>query len=124
MQSVICRLLFQTLEFRIRMWRRLEKYHLFCNTAFLSLFTMKFVRHLYIRQSTLYVGTKKACKLYLKFLIYIGSFRHIYTTKYTVVQSGGCLTRRPIRVVPSQLSRCYHSYVIYVTCVCYEMNLY
>ena len=29
------------------MWRRLEKYYLFCNTAFLSLFAMKFVRYIY-----------------------------------------------------------------------------
>ena len=28
-----------------RMGRRLEKYFLFCNTAFLSLFTIKFVRY-------------------------------------------------------------------------------
>ena len=30
------------------MGRRLEKYYLFCNTTFLSLFTMKFVRYIYI----------------------------------------------------------------------------
>ena len=40
--------------------RRLEKYYVLCNTAFLILFTMKFVRYTfilcctYIRQNTLY----------------------------------------------------------------------
>ena len=67
------------------MGRRLEKYYLFCNTTFLSLFTMKFVRYIYIQQHTLQVGTKKACKLYRKFPIYVGSFRYIYTTKYTLI---------------------------------------
>ena len=65
------------------MGRRLEKY-LFCNTAFLSLFTIEFVRYIFIRQHTLQVGTKKACRLYRKYSIYIGSFRYIYTTKYTL----------------------------------------
>ena len=37
----------------VRMGRCLEKYYLFCNTAFLSLFTIKFVRYMYIRQHTL-----------------------------------------------------------------------
>ena len=55
------------------MGRRLEKYYLFCNTAFFSLFTMKFVRYVYILQHTLQVGTKKACKLYHKLL----KFRYI-----------------------------------------------
>ena len=35
------------------MGRRLEKYYLFYNTAFLSLFTIKFVRYMYMRQHTL-----------------------------------------------------------------------
>ena len=41
--------------FQITMGRRLEKFYLFCNTAFLSLFTftMKFVRLICIRQNTL-----------------------------------------------------------------------
>ena len=60
------------------MGRRLEKYYLFCNIAFLSLFAIKFVRYRFIRQHTLQVGTKKACKLYRKYPIYIGSFRYIY----------------------------------------------
>ena len=55
------------------MGRRLEKYYLLCNTVFLSLFVMKFVRYIYIRQHTLQVGTKKACKLYRKFPIHIGN---------------------------------------------------
>ena len=70
--------------FLFSMGRRLEKYCLVCNSAFFSLFTMKFVRHLYIQQNILYVGTKKASKIYLKFLIYIGSFQYIFTTKYTL----------------------------------------
>ena len=35
------------------MGRRLEKYYLFCNSDFLSLFTMKFVRYIYMLQNTL-----------------------------------------------------------------------
>ena len=49
------------------MGRRLEKYYLFCYATFLSLFTMKFVQY-----------------VYCKFPIYIGNFRYIYTTKYTL----------------------------------------
>ena len=59
------------------MGRRLKKYYLFCNTAFLSLFTTKFVRYIFIRQRTLQDGTKKASKLYRKLPICIGSFRYI-----------------------------------------------
>ena len=89
------------------MGRRSEKYYLFCNNAFLSLFTIKFVRYIYIRQNTLQVGTKKPTKYignfrYIydkmhsyvgtknadeksrKVLIYFGSFRYLYTTKYTL----------------------------------------
>ena len=32
---------------------RLEKYYLFCNNAFLSLFTIKFVQYIDVRQNTL-----------------------------------------------------------------------
>ena len=71
----------------VLMGRRLEKYYLFGNTTFLSLFTMKFVRYIYIYiydniHSKL--EPKKACKLYRKFPIHIGNFRYIYTTKYTL----------------------------------------
>ena len=52
------------------MGRRSEKYYLFCNTAFLSLFTMKFVRYIFIRQHTLQVGKKKPAN-------YIVNFRYI-----------------------------------------------
>ena len=46
--------LFEKIDFmQISMGRRLEKYHLFCNNAFLSLFTIKFVRYIYVRQNTL-----------------------------------------------------------------------
>ena len=47
------------------MGRRLEKYYLFCNTALLSLFTMKFVR---------YVDTKYTLKLEKKPTKYIVNF--------------------------------------------------
>ena len=67
--------------------RRLKKYYLFRNTAFSSLFIMKFVRYIYtyvydkIHSN---VETKKANKIYRKFPIYIGIFRCIYTTKHTL----------------------------------------
>ena len=38
---------------REMMGHRLEIYYLFCNTAFLSLFTIKLVRYVFIRQNTL-----------------------------------------------------------------------
>ena len=53
---------------------RLEKYYLFCSTAFFSLFTMKFVRYIYIYIYTyIYdkihskVGTKKPTKYIVNF---------------------------------------------------------
>ena len=67
----------------LSMGRRLEKYYLFCNTAFLSLFTIKFIRYIFVRQNTLKSWNKKACKIYPKFPIYIESFRYIYT-KHTL----------------------------------------
>ena len=51
------------------------KYCLVCNTAFLSLFTIKFVQYDKIHSK---VRTLKAYKIYRKFPI------HIYTTKYTL----------------------------------------
>ena len=66
------------------MGRRLEKYYLFYNTAFLSLFTMKFVRYIFIQQHTLQVGTKKACKLYRKFPIYISEVSDICIRQNTL----------------------------------------
>ena len=41
------------------MGRRLEKYYLFCNNAFLSLFTIKFVRYLYTTKYTLSWNKKR-----------------------------------------------------------------
>ena len=58
------------------MGRRLEKYHLFCNTAFFSLFTIKFVRYIFIYDKIhSKVGTKKLTK-------YIVNFRYISETSY------------------------------------------
>ena len=52
------------------MERRLEKYYLFCETALLNLFTMKFVRYMYTRQNTFLKLEKKPTK-------YIVNFRYI-----------------------------------------------
>ena len=41
------------------MRRRLEKYYLFCNSAFLSLFTMKFVRFIHATKYTLSWNKKR-----------------------------------------------------------------
>ena len=57
------------------MGRRLEKYYLFCYTTFLSLFTMKFVRYIYIRQNTLQVGTKKPAN----YIVNFGYISEVYT---------------------------------------------
>ena len=42
------------------MGRRLEKYYLVCNTTFLSLFAMKFVRYLFVLQNTLLSWNNKS----------------------------------------------------------------
>ena len=58
------------------MGRRLEKYYLFCNTAFLSLFTKKFVQYIYV--TTKYtLKLEQAYKIYRKFLIYIGNIGNV-----------------------------------------------
>ena len=66
------------------MGRRLEKYHLFCNTAFLSLFTIKFVQC--YRHTTKYT-LKLEQKAYTNYIVnfrYISEVFDICTTKYTL----------------------------------------
>ena len=66
------------------MGRRLKKYYLFCNTAFFSLFTMKFVRYNIYDNMHFKLEQKKPANYIVNFR-YISELSDIYyTTEYTL----------------------------------------
>ena len=61
------------------MGRCLEKYYLFCNTAFLSLFTIKFVRYIYIYDN---IHSKLEQKKPTKYIVNFRYISEIYTLSW------------------------------------------
>ena len=96
------------------MGRRLEKYYLFCNTAFLSLFTMKFVQYIYTKYAVRW--NKKAYKIYRQFPMYIGSFRYIFATKYTL-----SWTKQRLQINSEIFDLFCRLFCSYSQCICREV---
>ena len=61
------------------MGHRLEKYYLFCYTAFLSLFTIKFVRYIYIYDN---IHSKLEQKKPTKYIVNFRYISEIYTLSW------------------------------------------